>query len=339
MADVRKIAVARLGAMGDILFTTPALRALKRRYPGSHITYLAVRKWRFLLKRNPAVDRVAALRWREPEALGALRRERFDLVINLHEFDDGARVCQALQAAERRGHRWIDGRLAPDQASRLLVKDTATLMELHRRRIHYPALYCRIAGVETDDYRYDFDPGPWAAWRARRFMQRAGLHDPARRPIALHVDSRGMPTKRWPNESVRQVVRALPERRFILIGYRPDRAATRELEGEANIIASYHDISMQAEIMRRCALFVGIDSGPRQVAAAVGTPAVCLFGPRPASLLPAFPGDLALEVDAHCAPCFQEVCPRDARCMDALRPERIVEAIRQALASHGERNA
>src|SRR5262245_58152003 len=78
-----RILVVRLGAMGDILHTLPAVASLKASLPGSRITWLVESKWAPLLAENPAVDRIELLRrdalfasWR------ALRREGYDFAVD-----------------------------------------------------------------------------------------------------------------------------------------------------------------------------------------------------------------------------------------------------------------
>jgi ADP-heptose:LPS heptosyltransferase len=326
-----KICVLRLGAMGDILFTTPALRALRRQYPEAHITYLLLDKWRFLLRGNPNVDRIVGLPYREPKALGRLRKECFDLVINLHELEDGARLCQALRARERRGHQWKNGALAPDENSCLLLKDKPTLLSLYRSGIAYPDLFCRIARVEPDSYHYDYFPGKIAQLKARLFLTLHGFRKKSR-PAALHLHSRGMLSKFWNPLHAREVTRAMPDQRFILLTYPPDREATRLLESESNVLVCQDTIPVQAEILRRCSLFIGIDSGPRQIAAAMRTPALTLFGPRPPEHLPMFPGDRVLKISRSCFPCYEENCPKGEDCLGHISPEQIVTEIRAMLA-------
>ncbi|HPS03068.1 MAG TPA: glycosyltransferase family 9 protein [Candidatus Sumerlaeota bacterium] len=325
-----KICVLRLGAMGDILFTTPALRALRRQYPEAHITYILLKQWAGLLRGNPNVDRIVGLPYREPKALGRLRKECFDLVINFHELEDGARLCQALRARQRLGHQWKNGALCPDENSRLLIKDTATLLSLYRSRTTYPQLFCRIAQVEFDPGRYEYYPGGSAVWKARLFLGLRGFWR-GKAPIALHLHSRGMPAKNWPVESACSVVRALPDERFILLAYRPDREATRVLEAEPNVTVHLGRFPEQAEVIRRCALFVGIDSGPRHIASAMGTRALGLFGARPSENVGEFPGDRSLTVDWPCAPCYEDTCPKGCACLSQIPSERIVAEIRNIL--------
>ena len=327
--SIANIVVVRLGAMGDILFTTPALRGLKAKYPGCHLTYIAMKKWAFLFRESPSVDRFVGLSYRDPKALGRLTHESFDFLVNFHETEDGARICQALDVRERRGHQWLDGKLVSDENSALLFHDKKGLMQLYEAKISYPDLYCRIAGVTSNDpYRFDFHSSYWDLFRASLFLHAHGC-DTTPGPIALHTHSRGTPSKEWPIASVLAVTRAMPDRRFIVLGYRPDRDRTRVFESEPNIAASYHPITVQAGILRRCSLFVGIDSGPRQIAAAVGTRALCLFGPRPETSLAPRPEDRALTVDTSCAPCFDKECSLGGVCLERLDPALIVKTIRE----------
>jgi ADP-heptose:LPS heptosyltransferase len=329
MPSRMKIAVLRLGAMGDILYTTPALRGLRRKYPEARITYILLRKWRFLLKNNPNVDRVFGIAYREPKALGALRNEAFDLVVNLHEEADGARLCEALRARERRGNRWIDGLLVPDADSVWMLKD----LESRRRHLEanagsYAELHCRIAGVEMDSLRMDYFADRFATWRAGWFL---GRFEGKILPIALHLHSRGSFARRWDASYALDVVRAFPTRRFVVLGYKKDRDATRPLETEPNIEVSYHSMSVQAEILRRCALFVGIDSGPRNVASAVGVPTLCLCGPIPPEIFPTVAGERVLLSNCPDRPCFQDQCPRGEDCLSRIPTGEIVDTMREML--------
>src|SRR4051794_23338185 len=57
-----RILAVRLGAMGDILHTLPAVASLKHSHPGSHLTWVVESRWRPLLEENPFIDRVVELR-------------------------------------------------------------------------------------------------------------------------------------------------------------------------------------------------------------------------------------------------------------------------------------
>ncbi len=329
MADHKKILVLRLGAMGDILFTTPALRGLKVKYPGCHITYVCLKKWTFLLKRNTYIDRIVGLQYREPKALGKLLNEQFDLIVNFHELEDGAQLCQAIEAKKRLGHQWINGKIQPDAVSRLLIRNTETLKKLHMARIHYPDLYCRIAGVSVNDYQYTYTPPVISRWMAGQWLRKNRLKP--KEYIVLHTHSRGMPSKTWPAEHVRAVTRTMLDQTFVVIGYKPDYDITKLLSEEPNIKVSMASIETQASIIKQSRLFIGIDSGPRQIAAAVGAPSLTLFGPRPPEHLPMFSGDRNLHIKCPDYPCYMDSCPHKEQCMLRLDSQLIVETAREML--------
>src|SRR5687767_3106613 len=78
-----RILVVRLGAMGDILHTLPAVASLKESFPGSRITWIVEHKWAPLLEANRFIDRIAILR-RDAllESWRALRSESYDLAVD-----------------------------------------------------------------------------------------------------------------------------------------------------------------------------------------------------------------------------------------------------------------
>ena len=112
-----RILVIRLRLIGDVVFTTPLLPALKDHYPGSHLTYLVEQSAAPVVRGNPHVDRVWVVdksrglrRVRDDLALAAaIRAERFDLVIDLHGGPRAGWLAWASGAATRVGYR-ITGR-------------------------------------------------------------------------------------------------------------------------------------------------------------------------------------------------------------------------------------
>lgn len=293
MEDIREIAVLRLGAMGDILFASALLRGLRRRHPGARIHFLCLDKWAFLPRRNPNVDRVLALR--DTHAETARRQwggRRLDLLINLQELEMGAAIASALPARERRGLCLDqDGRLVPSRPedARNLPGPEA-LRQLNESGSCLGELFCEIGGVETDSPRNEYhvrplDRLPVAPLRAR--LRRGS--DPL---LAVHLHSRGGPLRCWNASDAAPVLRELGKQaRLLVLGYKPDRAATAPLEALPRCRVSYHPITRQAALLECCDAFLGIDSGPRNLASALGLPSVCLMGPLPYGISTQLPGE------------------------------------------------
>ncbi len=94
-----RILAVRLGAMGDIIHTLPAVAWLKLSHPGSHLTWLVEPQWAPLLEGNPYVDRVIAMRRKRFTDLVATRRElrssSYDFVVDFQGLIKSALAASA----------------------------------------------------------------------------------------------------------------------------------------------------------------------------------------------------------------------------------------------------
>ncbi len=94
--DVRDILVVRFSAMGDIILTTPIVRALKTRYPDARITFLTKNAYADLLTSNPYIDRVIGLGDDFGLMIAELRSRDYDLLVDLHKNIRSKRVKSKL---------------------------------------------------------------------------------------------------------------------------------------------------------------------------------------------------------------------------------------------------
>jgi heptosyltransferase-2 len=87
-------------------------------------------------------------------------------------------------------------------------------------------------------------------------------------------------------------------------------------------------------LLSQCHLFIGNDSGAMHVAAAVGLPVVAIFGPTdPLGTAPVTPKCAIVQQKPYCSPCFLRRCPTDHRCMTAVTPAMVHEAVQPWLNS------
>jgi ADP-heptose:LPS heptosyltransferase len=93
------------------------------------------------------------------------------------------------------------------------------------------------------------------------------------------------------------------------------------------------DLQQMPALLERSSLYVGNDTGPMHIAAAVGTPTISIFSARdfPQRWHPAGPGHTVLRHDAPCSPCFREVCNREPACIEEIKVEDVLSAVRQQL--------
>ena len=368
-----KILLIRLRLIGDVVFTTPIPRALKRVFPGARVTYLVEPPAAPVVAGNPAVDEVLVVPRRrgvrrivDDIALAArLRRARYDLVIDLHGGPRSSWLTFATRAPQRIGYT-VQGR------SWMYTTAVARPREL-RARHSVLNQWDLLEAIRLDDEqarRNGMDGWP------------GGGADPVRDPVEMPLDpaadrviserlaavgmaphhqlvvahvSAGNPFRRWPEAAfvaaLAGIARAHPDRRVIVSSGPSDRAAADRITAAARLALGADaarivefgefDLAELRALIARSRLFLGGDTGPLHIAATTSTPVVGLYGPTLAARSapwrdPAIP---TFSLDAGplpCRPCDQRVCvPGDFRCLTTLRPEDVISAAEQALLWRG----
>lgn len=352
-----RILLIRLRLIGDVVFTTPIPRALKRAFPAAHVTYLVEEEAAAVVARNPHLDDVIVVGrargiarvFEDVKLARRLRRARFDLVIDLHGGPRGAWLARASGAPARIGY-------ATAGRSWMYTRTVARPRELRPRHSvvnQWDLLHAIDAwpGDGPDARRDAVEMAPDATAEARiaSRLQSAGV-SPRHELVLVHV-SAGNPFRRWPETSFARLVAGIaaasPDRRVVLSSGPSDRAATARigvaaraaLGGAAHRIVEFgeFDLAELRALVTRAALFIGGDTGPLHVAATTTTPIVGIYGPTLAVRSapwrdPAIP-TAAVEVQAlPCRPCDQRVCtPGDFRCLTTLTPEDVMAAAERLL--------
>jgi lipopolysaccharide heptosyltransferase II len=353
------ILLVRLRLIGDVVFTTPLIGALRRAYPHARLTYLVEPAAAPIVRRNPHLDEVivaprrrGAGRLLDDLALARRgRRARFDLALDLHGGPRSAWLTWASGARERvgydiQGRRWMYTRIVPrarDLRPRHSVRNQWDLLDA------IPGWPGGAPDPERDRIDIALDPRADANIAAR--LQRAGV-TPDDELVVMHV-SAGNPFRRWPEAFFVDTAAALAagnaNRRLVLSSGPSEREAASRIAAatRARLGADAHriidlgefDLDELRALIGRSRLFVGGDTGPLHIAAATDTPVVGLYGPtlaaRSAPWRPRAIPTLALERDdLTCRPCDQRVCaPGDFRCLTHLMPARAIAAAEQALSA------
>ena len=315
----RRILVGLLCPIGDTLFATPALAALRRRFPQAHIAALVYRANAGILEGNPDIDEriiinPAGRATLVPPLLGsagAIRRGAYDLLVSLSPAASLVGTLAAIpdQTHPRMPHRlwWLvgsretayRGRHAIDHYLRALAPllDEPVAADQRQPRVHLTAAHRAVA----------------------RRMLRAAAIGASDTLVAMHVGGDGFRgRKRWSTRRFAAVARHLQDRyaaRVVLIGGREDVALAGEvaalLPGGAINLAGQSSLLETAALIERSTLFIGNDSCPLHIAAAVGTPAVGIFGPSSVAQFAPVGGPRYVSRTVHaslpCSPCFHFV--------------------------------
>ena len=356
-----RILLVRLRPLGDVVFTTPLLGALRRHHPTAHLTYLVEPDAAAVLEHNPDIDTLVVVprrrglaRLRDDVSFGTrLAREGFDIAIDLHGGPRSAWFTWASRAPQRIGYT-ITGRT---WAYTTAVHRPRQLTPRHSVLNQWDLL--TPLGIAHGDPARDpvrMPASPDATLRVRERLERSGVRAD-HTVIAVHVSASNH-FKRWPEEAFAALLAGLledrPSRRAVLIAGPADREPTRRVAeraramlggGDRVIEPGRLDLHELRALADRADAYVGGDSGPLHIAATTSTPIVELLGPTlPERSFPwRDPRLFAEMVDAGplpCRPCDQRRCePGDFRCLGRITPDRVIAAVERALAARADRSS
>lgn len=339
--SVRSIACLMLNGVGDILCVTPAVEALKHRYPGARLTMMVRPHLRGLVEDNPAVDEVIAFGSATlGERIGFLREirhRRFDLWVDLHtptfntmtsnarHFVRNAVLAVVAGARCRRAYAvrplsaFLTHPLAVPPLERLRGQNVVDLALALAWPLE-PSRYRKCAPA-TDEDRL------WAA---------QALPGGDTRRVALYFGTR-QPAKLWPQAHCARllalVLERLPDVQVVLVGDATDVARARALAAGAGASAKARILDFTgattfgrtAALLARCAAAVSTDSGAMHIADAAGIPVVAMFSSHnyPGIWRPVNARSVVIHHEIECGPCFLASCPVGNRCMAAITPEEV----------------
>lgn len=340
-SSIDRILVLQLCPIGDTLFGTPAIRALRRRFPRAYIADVTWSANREVLEGNPHLDRVILCRsgLQLPRLLSALADEDFDAVVGLSNI--GSWLSLFTRATVRVGFNsqtlgWFYSSPVPDRRE--------------RHAIDYCLDVVAALGAEPDGRRMDLPVGPADRAWARRLLTASAQAAPLR--VAIHPGGRHFPAKRWPASGFAHVADYLVGQygaQVVVVGGPDDVKLARVLAEEARlaeplVVAGRTSLKQTAAILEQCDVFIGNDSSPLHMAQAVGTPVVALFGPTdPGNFGPQGPYDVVVRRAVPCSPCFHwlggsrqylsyaSLVEQPAPCMRAIGPADVIAAVEQVL--------
>lgn len=324
-----RILLVRFSSLGDVLLTTPLIRALRARHPDATLTALTKEAWAPLLSANPHLDQVVAIP--PGEKLVALARELrgagFTHRLDLHG-SVRSRVLRLLVPGPWHGYN----------ARR---RERRTLIHAHRdtypARVPVPERYFEAAAgldVHPDGRPAELFTSPAAEGRAEAWLADSGLDGGA--PIVALAPGAAHLTKRWPLTHWRALAHRLSDRgaQVVVVGGAADRAVATEIltSLRAGVASAAGRLDLQASgaLLRRARGVVCNDSGPMHLATGVGTPVVALFGPtvEQFGFFPYRARAEVLERDLPCRPCSSKGGPRcplgHHRCLTEILPEDVL---------------
>lgn len=325
----------RLRALGDVVLTTPALRALRRGHPGPLDVVTDVR-YVPLLEGLPGIRNVWGMGRTARETLQLamrLRNERYALAVDFFGNPRSAFLTAASGARTTAGY---------DLRGRRYAYRTRVAREVSPapgRREHASAVHVRLAeavGGRADGLASDVALGDAARREADALLRTAGIGQPS--ATVGFVAAGTWPTKAWPPSHAAQCIRRLNAAGIpvLLIAGPGEELVTMALTTlvPGLPVLPRAGIAALVGVIARLRAVVGTDSGPRHIAAALGVPTYCWFGPT-------HPDTWASPGPAHgfwwtplpCRACDRTACPHWS-CLPTLTPNVAADAVLTHLELH-----
>ncbi len=361
MDEPSQILMMRLSSVGDVLLATPLVRVVRRTYPGALLRFLVKGPFAGLLEGNPHLDEIltwpaAAAPWSsDARRLAARLRARRPLwLVDIQSTPRSAAFGTLLR---------------PDRTFRWRKDHLRRFLLVHAKVDRYPRPISSVAeryfeavaslGLRPDGAGLDLALTEKERALADRLLAAAtegetaastGVGGESGGWLAVAPGARWA-TKRWPPESFAAAARAIAvERRWrvVLLGSAEDATAARTVGAllraaglDALDLSGRLGLQESAAVLARSALLLTNDSGLMHVAAALGIPAVALFGSTVSQLgfVPYRAPARVVEVDGlPCRPCThfgRPACPLGHfKCMRELEPESVVRAARELLSGN-----
>jgi len=358
-ASVRKILLIQLGDIGDVVWTTPSIRAVKNSIPNSRVSLLVKEGFGSLLEADPSVDRVFEVKQYRGNLfhrvvgqlsfLKSIRSQHFDLAVDLRLGDRGAFMVFATGAPLRvtmhhhggvpfwRNYLFTHAVVPGASVKNCFVVSEATT----DRRVAAEQSLCilRVLGIDTDDTI----PRLWISddikKRVQDILAREKVEDISRW-ITINPFSRWS-YKEWAADKWIEIINwlwkdfSMP---VIVVGSAEEQpkaeALIRLCEARTFNLAGKTTLAELTGLLSVSILHIGVDSAAPHIAAAVDTPTVIIYGPSSwKEWAPPGKNHRVILPDMHCAPCHQKGCDGSGRslCLEKINAEQVKKVVRNAL--------
>ncbi len=337
-----RILVVNQNWIGDVLFSTPAIRAIRKHFPGSFLASLVPPRCKTLLMHNPYLNEVIV--HEEPRSFGGifraaglirkLRASHFDTVIFLHRSRTKVFLAKAAGIPERIGYPDLSGN------KRFLTR----VVPFPDKPLHKTDLFLNLLkemGVQPDGRAPDYFPGEEDQKDFERLCRDVGMEKGE--PYVVVHPGGNWALKRWPTGLFAEWIRLFLREygwRIFLCGTLSEMKISEEIvssvgSGKVMSLCGKTSLGTLAILLKNAGLFLSNDSGPIHLAASQKTKTIGLFGPTSPELTgPLSDGRCGIiRKDVGCeVPCYFRSCHYRV-CMEWIHPEDVLEKARNLLKS------
>jgi len=344
--DVKNILIIQLGDIGDVVWTIPTLRAVRERCPDARLSVLLRGGSGNLLQKEPFIYKIFEVKHHggniyfdvlgQVRLIKDLRREHFDLVVDMRADDRGAIMSYMTGAPIRVSQFYAN---VPFWRNRLFTHLFNSPGKKVRGASEQSLHIVRELGIDTVDITPRLCASETRMVRAREILLFQGISDTTRF-ISLNPFSRWS-YKEWDYDKWVQIINWLWNNystATVIVGTDEERTRAetmlRKCAGPVFNLAGKTRLGELAGILHLSSLHIGVDSAAPHIAAAVGTPTITIYGPSDwYDWAPV--GDMHKVVlpDLACVPCHKKGCDDGgwSRCLEELTVDQVKKVVQEFL--------
>ena len=345
LKQIHKILLIKMERIGDLVLSTPAIRAIREKFPNGHISIIVNSYTKAIIKNDPHLDEVLVYDFKKSHKdliqkirfVKNLRIRKFDLAIDLSTRDflftpvwlsylSGAKSTLGL---DNFGRGFLFNiKLKPEQKPRPLAKEILHILS--------------PLGIDTSDMQPKLFISDEDKDYLQGFLVKEGIKE---QDLLICIHPGGVfDTKYWKRDGYAKVAQYLIKQykaKVIFIGSRQENNLADEIislmgEKPINLVGKITLGQLMALILQ-CRLFIGNNSGPLNIAVGLNIPTISFLGPSiPERWRPQGEKNIVFRIELPCSPCELGYCwRRDFACMRGIGPEAVIDAVNRQLQSVG----
>lgn len=333
--EIKTILLLRHDRVGDMVFSTPLFKALKKNFPDARLTVLASQRNYEIIENNPNVDEILIYN-RIGWFIKEVRKRRFDFVIDSFlDYELKTAFLAYLTGAKYRMGFEISGRQIFFNIKGPEGKDKRTVLEQTLN-------IARLLGLTIQDSLpsiYLSEEERAEAWET---LKKRGI-DEGELLIGIHPGGY-YESQRWPAEKFAIAGDRLISKykaRVVIFGGEGDKDSLnimKEKMTKSPIIIEHTGLRAFISLLSYCHLLLCNNSGPLHIATALKIPTVSTMGPTiPYLWWPAGENNIVLRKEIECSPCNKGFCTGH-ECMELITVDDMMNAVRKQLAVIIKRN-
>ncbi|MBL7157881.1 MAG: lipopolysaccharide heptosyltransferase II [Candidatus Omnitrophica bacterium] len=332
-----RILLTRTDRIGDVVLSTPAIKAVRDKYPEAHIAFMVRPYAKDIVDGNPYLDEVIIYdKYGRHKGLLStilfaleIKKKKFDKAFMLHPTNRVHLIAYLAGIPERVGF----DRKMPF----LLTKKVPHIkQEGKKHELEYTLDLLGSIGIEAKDKELFVPAHENDIEKVEKLL--AEHHVGSDVPLIAVNPGASCPSKRWKPENFAEVCDNLADKykARILIVSDP---ANKEFAAKVVSGMKYDPVNLAGRttvgeltaLLSKCKLFISNDSGPVHIACAVETPVISIFGRKDPGLSPKRWGPTAKKSaifykDVGCDPCLAHNCKISFKCLEAITPEEVFKA-------------